>query len=163
MLDTGRHPRMGFEPHQYPSQVEAVNEFKDCMQKSLEEAKAVLAKAKDDMARYYNQCQIPAPEYKAGDHVYLDANDIKTTHPSQKLAHHYLGPFTIVEKVNRNAYKLCLLKSMQRLHPVFNVVKLLPAPADPIVGRHQKPPPPPNIIDGEVHHEVEAVLNSRFY
>ena len=29
LLDTGRHPRMGFEPHQLPSRVEAVNEFTD--------------------------------------------------------------------------------------------------------------------------------------
>ena len=29
MLDTGRHPRMGFEPHQPPSHLESVNEFKE--------------------------------------------------------------------------------------------------------------------------------------
>jgi len=55
LLDTGRHPRMGFEPHQPPSRVEAVNEFTDRMKTTLEEAKAALAKAKDEMARYYNQ------------------------------------------------------------------------------------------------------------
>ena len=55
MLDTGQHPRMGFEPDQLDSHVETVNEFKDCMEASLEEAKSALAKAKDDMARYYNQ------------------------------------------------------------------------------------------------------------
>jgi len=49
------------------------------MDKSLEEAKTALAKAKDDMARYYNQHQISAPEYHIGDQVFLDASDIKTT------------------------------------------------------------------------------------
>ena len=47
---------MGFKPHQEDSQVETVNEFKDQMEKSLKEAKSALVKAKDDMARYYNQC-----------------------------------------------------------------------------------------------------------
>ena len=56
LLDTGQHPRMGFEPHQPPSRVEAVNEFTDRMKSTLEEAKSALAKAKDDMAKYYNQC-----------------------------------------------------------------------------------------------------------
>ena len=56
MLDTSRHPRMGFELDQPDSHVETVNEFKDRMEASLEEAKSALAKAKDDMARYYNQC-----------------------------------------------------------------------------------------------------------
>src|SRR5437016_2543538 len=63
LLDTGRHPRMGFEPHQPPSKVEAVNEFTDRMKSALEEAKSALAKAKDDMARYYNQRRTPAPVY----------------------------------------------------------------------------------------------------
>ena len=76
MLDTGRHPRMGFEPCQTDLQVETVNEFKDQMEKSLEEAKSALAKEKDDMARYYNQRQTPAPEYHTGDRVFLDASDI---------------------------------------------------------------------------------------
>jgi len=67
MLDTGHHPQMGFEPHQAESQAETVNKFKDQMEKSLEEAKAALAKAKDDMTRYYNQHQTPVPEYHIGD------------------------------------------------------------------------------------------------
>jgi len=29
LLDTGRHPWMGFEPHQPPSHFEVVNEFTD--------------------------------------------------------------------------------------------------------------------------------------
>ena len=37
-LDTGRHPRMGFEPHQPRSRMETVNEFTDRMKATLEEA-----------------------------------------------------------------------------------------------------------------------------
>jgi len=51
ILDTGQHPQMGFEPHQPPSCFEAVNEFTDRMKDTLKEAKAVLAKAKDDTPR----------------------------------------------------------------------------------------------------------------
>jgi len=50
LLDTGQHPWMGFEPHQPPSGVEAVNEFTNRMKDTLEEAKSALAKVKDDMA-----------------------------------------------------------------------------------------------------------------
>ena len=56
MLNSGRHPRMGFEPHQAESQLETVNEFWDRMDSTLVEAKSALEKAKDDMAQYYNQC-----------------------------------------------------------------------------------------------------------
>jgi len=78
LLDSGQHPRMGFEPKQ-PARVEAVNEFTDRMKMALEEAKSALNKAKDDMARYYNQRRLPTPVYKTGDKVYLDASDISTT------------------------------------------------------------------------------------
>ena len=162
MLDSGRHPRMGFEPHQVESRLETVNEFWDRMDSTLVEAKSALAKAKDDMAQYYNQHRTLALEYQVRDKVYLDASNIHTTRPSQKLAHCYLGPFTIVQKVGRNAYWLRLPTSMSRLHPVFNMIKLLPAPSDPILGQKASPPPLPEIVDGEEHYVVEWILDSRF-
>ena len=55
LLDTGRHPQMGFKLHQPQSNVEAINEFIDQMKSALEEANSALSKAKDDMAWYYNR------------------------------------------------------------------------------------------------------------
>jgi len=69
LLDTGRHPRMGFEPHQPPSRFEVVNEFTDRMKDTLEEAKSALAKAKDDMAWYYNRRRSPALSFSPSDIV----------------------------------------------------------------------------------------------
>ena len=95
--------------------------------------------------------------------MYLDASDIKTTRPSQKLSHRRLGPFPIERRVSRNAYRLKLPFPMRRLHPVFNVVKLTPSPADPIVGRHPTLPPPPEVIDGEEEYLVEEILDSKMF
>jgi transposase InsO family protein len=161
MLDTGRHPRMGFEPHQPPSHLESVNEFKERMEESLSEARAALTKAKDDMSTYYNRRREPAPIFAPGDKVYLDASDIHTTRPSQKLAHRRLGPYAVERRVGLQAYRLRLPKSLSRLHPVFPVIKLTPAPNDPIPGRQPVPPPPPVLREGEEHFEVERVLDSR--
>jgi hypothetical protein len=162
-LDTGRHPKMGFEPRQHASKVEAVNEFKERMATSLEEAKAVLAQAQDDMAKYYDRQRRPAPAFKPGDRVYLESSDIRTTHPSQKLLHRYLGPYEVVEAVGSHTYRLKLPRTMQRLHPVFPVVKLLRAPDDSIPGRRAKAPPPPIIVDREPEWEVEEILDSRMF
>jgi len=84
----------------------------DRMKVVLEEAKAALTKAKDDMARYYNQKRLPAPTYKPGDLVYLDASDISTTRPSRKLSHRRLGPFPVERQVSQHAYRLQLPFSM---------------------------------------------------
>jgi len=52
---------------------------------------------------------------------------------------------------------------MKQLHPVFNVVKLTPAPDDPITGRKTEDHPLPIVIDGESEWEVEEILNSRWH
>jgi hypothetical protein len=75
LLDTGQTPHMGFEPNQWRSYVESINQFKKHMEGALEEAKAALSKSKDDMAKYYNWKQTPSPDYKPRDKVYLDASD----------------------------------------------------------------------------------------
>ena len=104
LLDTGRIPRMGFEPDQRRSNLESVNEFKEHMESALKEAKAALARSKDNMAKYYDRRRTLAPDYKPGDKVYLDASNIQTTRPSKKLSHRRLGPFPIVAKVRNSAY-----------------------------------------------------------
>jgi len=45
LLDTGRIPRMGFEPRQDPSSLKTVNEFTKRMESATEEAKSVICKA----------------------------------------------------------------------------------------------------------------------
>ncbi|GLB40644.1 putative retrotransposable element tf2 155 kda protein type 1-like [Lyophyllum shimeji] len=106
---------------------------------------------------------LEAPEYKPGDRVYLDALNIETTHPAKKLSHHYFGPYTVKHQVGPVAYKLRLSRSMSRLHPVFNAVKLRLAPPDPIPDRHARPPPSPTLINNEEWFDVEDILDSRFF
>ena len=51
---------------------------------------------------------------------------------------------------------------MARLHPIFNVVKFLPAPEEPFLGQKAQPPLPPEIVDGEEHYEIERIMDSQF-
>jgi len=95
LLDTGRVPRMGFEPQQNHSDLEMVNKFTERMRAAIDEAKSAICKAQDDMKRYYNQQRTLAPVFKPGDKVFLDASDIQTTRPLQKLSHRRLGPFVV--------------------------------------------------------------------
>jgi hypothetical protein len=52
---------------------------------------------------------------------------------------------------------------MSRLHPVFHVVKLLPALQDPIPGQQPTAVLEPELIDGEEHYEVEEILDSQLF
>jgi hypothetical protein len=132
MVDTGRHPRMGFEPQQPRSTLESVNEFADHMALGIEEVKAALTKAKDEYAMYYNcQCE-PALVFAPGGRVWLDGSDITTNRLSSKLSHRHLGPFVIEACVGHGTYRLSLPPHFRRLHHVFPMVKL--SPPDPILG-----------------------------
>jgi hypothetical protein len=54
MVNTGRHPHMGFEPQQPCSMLELANEFVECIALGIEEAIVALTKAGDEYAMYYN-------------------------------------------------------------------------------------------------------------
>jgi hypothetical protein len=134
MVDTGRHPRMGFELQQPCSKLESVNKFAEHMAQGLEEAKVALTKAKDKYAIYHNQRQEPAPVFTQGDRVWLDGSDITTNRPSSKLSHRRLGPFVINKCIGHSVYYLILPPHFCRLYPVFPIVKLSLAHPDPIQG-----------------------------
>ena len=51
---------MGFELNQHQSYLETVKNFKKQMKDTLDEAKAALAKSKDEMAKYYDQKSVRA-------------------------------------------------------------------------------------------------------
>jgi len=78
---------MGFKPCQNHSNLETVNKFMERMRAAIDEAKSVICKAQDDMKRYYDRRRTLAPVFKPGDKVFLDASDIQTTRPLQKLSH----------------------------------------------------------------------------
>jgi hypothetical protein len=161
MVDTGRHPCMGFEPQQPRSKLESVNEFADHMALGIEEVKLALTKAKDEYAMYYNWHREPALVFTQGDRVWLDGSDIATNRPSSKLLHRRLGPFVVDKCVGQGAYRLILPPQLCCLHPVFPIVKLSLAHPDPILGRRPALPPPPTLVNSEKEYEVETILDSR--
>jgi len=163
LLDTGRLPRMGFEPRRNASSLETVNEFTERIRTAIEEAKSTIRKAQDDMKRYYDRRRTLAPVFNPGDKVFLDASDIRTMRPLQKLLHRQLSPFIVERWIGPMAYRLKLPHWMKQLHPVFNVVKLTPALDDLIPGWKTTDHPPPITINGEVEWEVEEILNSRWH
>jgi len=95
---------MSFKLRQNPSSLEMVNKFTKRIESTTEEAKSAIRKAQEDMTRYYNQRRSPAPVFKPGDWVYLDASDIKITCLSPKLLHRRLRPFEIEHQVGLLAY-----------------------------------------------------------
>jgi hypothetical protein len=63
-------------------------------------------------------------QFEVGDHVYLKVSPIKGVKRfgvKGKLSPHYIGPFPILEKCGKVAYKLKLPLSLAGVHDIFHV------------------------------------------
>jgi hypothetical protein len=87
--------------------------------------------------------------------VYLLRRNIKTKRPSDKLDHTKLGPFKIIKKLGPVTFKLEMPEGM-RIHPVFHISLLEPAP------KNAKPGPIEiNEETEEPRYEVEQIVGSK--
>ena len=82
--------------------------------------------------------------HQEGDKVWLDARNLKTTHPTFKLAPKRYGPFSVIRKISATTYAL-KLPPQWRIHPVFHASLLMPYKETPIHGANF-PEPPPDLV-----------------
>jgi hypothetical protein len=81
------------------------------------------------------------PNFKVGDHVWLQPQHIKTTRPLEKLDHQRSGPFLMMKQINVVAFQLKFLGFM-RIHLVFHVSLLEPYHASMNPRKIHDPLPP---------------------
>lgn len=116
-----------------------------------------LRNAQEHQQLWYNSKRTER-HYAVGDLVIVKATNIKTRRPCKKLDARYFGPFRILQKHGKLAYRVELPPSMARLHPVFHVS---------LLEKWEQPPREANFEPGPVQHpelaeddnyEVEAIL-----
>jgi transposase InsO family protein len=105
------------------------------------------------MTHYANKKRLKGPTLKEGDKVYLLRRNIKTKRPSDKLDWKKIGPFKIDKKLSDYNYKLQLPPNT-RIHPVFHVSLLEPAPAKMKLAVDVE-------IEPTQEYEVEQILGHR--
>ena len=110
-------PSKGYAP--------AVKDRIDKIQDAWSHIAELLEKSKEAMAKQYDKHHINK-SFRIGDEVYLQAKNIKTIRPNVKLDHQQLGPFTIINTVGKQSYKLQLPPLYGQLHPTFHVSLLEP-------------------------------------
>jgi Chromo (CHRromatin Organisation MOdifier) domain len=100
--------------------------------------------------------------YEEGDLVWLDGKNLRTSHPTTKLASKRFGPFKVTEVINPVSFRLGILAQwrQKKIHPVFHTSLLSPYKEMEEHGENF-PEPPPDLVEGEEEFEVEQVLASR--
>ena len=119
-------------------------------------AQEAITKAQDVMKRKRGTNYKP---FNVNDRVWLEATNLRTTHPTAKLAPKRLGPFKILNKVSGVVYQL-ELPTQWKIHNVFHTSLLTPYTETDLHGPNYLQPPP-DIVEREPEFEVERILKSR--
>jgi hypothetical protein len=151
----------GYEPTAYRQPRKKVANAEEALMLARNMAALHMQLAKDihfrnqRMTEYANKKRITGPSLQKGNKVYLLRKNIKTKRPSNKLDFKKLGPFEILEKIGDVNFKLRLPKT-SRLHPIFHISLLEPAPLD--VPNSEEEVQPENELQ---EYEVEEILDTR--
>ena len=150
-------PGLGTVAHQEALNADAfANKMRDVTSHLQDEM--LIAQAEYE-ARANKHCT-PAPVYRVGDKVWLNAKNLQRARPTEKLSARHEGPFNIIEALSPVTYRLELPPSMQN-HPVFHTNLLLPTADNPLPGQRRNPRPPITSAKGDQEWYLNAILDSR--
>ena len=133
---------------------EAVQQFVGRMQANFDTALQQLHRATEQMRQAADQHR-KMGEFNVGDLVLLNTRHIKFRQTPHKLQRRYIGPFQILQKISKVAYKLELPENW-KMHPVFHISLLKlwkqsqwSSPANA---------PVPDIDEDDQQYRVERIL-----
>jgi hypothetical protein len=110
--------------------------------------------------RTYADKRMQSKEYVVGDSVWFSAKNISTRKPSRMKNLKYYGPFPIMERIGKQAYKLRLGDLVGRIHPVFHVSLLKPCPLTTQVNA-KEPGAQLEVENEEQEYTMEEIRDSR--
>lgn len=156
----GREPPRLFRVGKGQTPVDQVEEWLQERDYMLDELRLNLFRAQQVMRKYADQKR-RHENFEVGEKVFLKLQPYRqkslAIRPNEKLAARFYGPFTVVQKIGKVAYKLDLPPS-SKIHPVFHISQLKRS-----VGDMATNPTIPEQLSSELELlvEPEAVLEVR--
>ena len=126
------------------------------LQQDCEEALSAYKRAQTHMAGY----TVKEPVYEEGDLVWLEGSNLHIANLPKKLAPRRYGPFPIIKKLSKVAYRL-RLPACWHIHNVFHASLLTPFTSSP-QSSQKLSSPLPDLVDGNEEWEVERILQDKF-
>ena len=125
------------------------------------DAKDAIAFAAMKMKNYYDQYHQPM-FFNEGDMVKLRLHKGYSVPgiTSHKIGAQFVGPFKVIERIGRLAYRLELPDNM-RIHNVVSVAMLEPMPVNEDPYQRRRPPPDTVVVDGQKEYAIDKLVNKR--
>ncbi|KAJ9512957.1 hypothetical protein QJQ45_029090 [Haematococcus lacustris] len=118
-LNYGRHPATPFyRDLKLTTDIPVATERAEVIRTALKQAQVAIEAAQQRQAATYDVGKVDQ-RFNPGQQVLLNTKNLRSG-PHQKLLPRWLGPFTIIEHVGRNAVRLEIPPHMA-IHPVFHV------------------------------------------
>jgi len=148
---------IGFIPRSHqperPSTIPRVEWYETRFKEIREQAQSAIKKVQG----MYKQKGTFSP-YEKGDKVWLEAKNLRTTHPTTTLRPLRYGPFEITDVISDTTYRL-QLPSQWKIHNVFHANLLMPYKQTEAQGKNF-PGQIPDIVEGQEEWVVSKVLDS---
>ncbi|MBW0590033.1 hypothetical protein O181_129748 [Austropuccinia psidii MF-1] len=100
-------------------------DFHDMWKRACDTAAKCIAEAKDYNKQRWDKTHME-PDFKEGDKVLVSTLNFNNLKGPKKMRDSFLGPFTIIKLIGKNAVEVKLTEEFSRKHPVFPVSLVKP-------------------------------------
>ncbi|MBW0594155.1 hypothetical protein O181_133870 [Austropuccinia psidii MF-1] len=104
------------------------------------------------------------PDFKEGDQVLVSTLSFNHLKGPKKMSDSFLGPFTIIRLIGKNAVEVKLTEEVSRKHPVFPEILIKPyfkEEEDKFSSRRRNPTPPEIVEVEDSPGPVSKVIRAR--
>ncbi|MBW0541522.1 hypothetical protein O181_081237 [Austropuccinia psidii MF-1] len=125
-------------------------DFHDMWKRACDTAAKFIAEAKEYNKQRLDKTHME-PKFKEGDQVLVSTLNFNNLEGPKKMRDSFVGPFTIIRFIGKNAVEVKLTEEFSRKHPVFPVSLVKPyfqTEEDKFPSR-KKNPTPPDIVEVE--------------
>ncbi|MBW0590043.1 hypothetical protein O181_129758 [Austropuccinia psidii MF-1] len=127
-----------------------VKDFHDMWKRACDTTAKCIAEAKEYNKQRWDRTRTE-PDFKEGDQVLVYTLNFYNLKGPKKMRDSFVGPFTIIRLIGRNAVEVKLTEEFSRKHPVFPVSLVKPyfQTKEERFPSRKKNPTPPDIVEVE--------------
>ncbi|MBW0519092.1 hypothetical protein O181_058807, partial [Austropuccinia psidii MF-1] len=125
-------------------------DFHDKWKRACDTAAKCIAEAKEYNKQRWDKIHME-PDFREGDQVLVSTLNFNNLKGPKKMTDSFVGPFTIIKLIGKNAVEIKLTDEFSRKHPVIPVSSVKPyfqIEEDKFPSR-RKNPTPPDIVEVE--------------